>query len=139
MSKELYQALDDRGLLEYGSVIPAEFVRSVIGVEIPAIGTRRQFQDAALLELGAVDYVRRLLLEEGKYIAGHHGDYRILTPSENQRQIQIYMSQADKKLKRAMVLAKTTPKVDNARPDHVATRIMLKRDSIRRYGTQPSA
>lgn len=133
MSKELYTALEEKGLLEYGSVICSDFVRETLGIVVPAVGTREVFTAIALEELGAIDYVRRLLLREGKYLAGAHGDYRILLPSENKRQIDIYMNQADKKLKRALQLSKNSPIMDMQRPDQSAARIMMKRDSIRQH------
>jgi hypothetical protein len=120
-----------RHLDEYGSVILASEVRHVIGVETPEIGTRRQFETAALTELQAVGYVRNALLGEGKYLAQVDGDYRILLPSENARQIENYMSHADNKLRRAQRLSKNTPRIDAAPNDNIAARLHLKREAIK--------
>lgn len=139
MSRDLLEALDERGLLEYGSVIPAVVVREILELEYPEVGTKAQFDRLSLAELSGIDYVRRVLLPCGKYLAGHQGDYRILTPSENQRQISTYMSQADKKIRRAMTLSKSTPAPRSADVDQTESRIMLKRDSVRRYGSGASA
>lgn len=136
MSKELYGELEKRGLFEYGSVIKADMVREILGIEMPEYGTKADFDAIALAELGAIDYVRRMLLNHGKYLAGNQGDYRILLPSENRRQVEIYMSQADKKLKRGLQLSKNSPKTDYQTADQSAARIMLKRESIRDFNRQ---
>jgi hypothetical protein len=136
VSKELYTALEARGLLEFGSVILADFVRETLNIVVPEVGTREVFTSAALEEMAAVDYVRRLLLREGKYIAGNKGDYRILLPSENKRQVDIYMNQADKKLRRALQLSTNSPVMDTGKPDQTRTRIMMKMSSAR---SQPGA
>lgn len=131
MSKSLLEDLRNRGLLNWGSHIPGELVREVLNLEYPEYGTKKQFDEVALAELQAVDYVRNTLLNEGKYLAGVAGDYRVLLPSENKRQVEQYMNQADNKLKRALRLSKHTPKLDTHQPSNVDARIMLKRESIR--------
>ena len=141
MSKELLKQLRERGLLEFGSIISGDTVREIIGIVYPEYGTKKDFDEVALAELGAVDYVRNVLLGEGKYIASHHGDYRILLPSENKRQIDAYMSQADRKLRRAHKLSRNTPAGDGYKPaaDN-DVRIAMKRETMRgRHQYQPSA
>lgn len=132
MSKELYEELGARGLLEYGSVISGDIVRRILGLRMPAVGTKRDFDEVTLAELGAIDYVRNTLLGRGKYLAGASGDYRILLPSENKRQVDIYMNQADNKLRRALKLSKNMPSVVK-RHDNTSARIMMKRESIREH------
>ena len=132
MSKELLAALRGRGLLEYGSVIKGEEVRDILGIEYPEVGTKKDFDEVALTELGAVDYVRNILLGEGKFIASHQGDYRILLPSENKRQVDAYMQQADRKLRRAHKLSRNTPSVESYAPSADATvRAAMKIGSAR--------
>ena len=127
MSKELLAALRGRGLLEYGSVIKGEEVRDILGIEYPEVGTKKDFDEVALAELGAVDYVRNILLGEGKFIASYQGDYRILLPSENKRQVDAYMQQADRKLRRAHKLSRNTPNVESYKPNANAdVRIAMK-------------
>lgn len=109
MSKELLAALRQRGLLEFGSAITGEEVRAILGIVIPAIGTKSDFDELALAELSAVDYVRNCLLEEGKYLKGVNGNYRVLLPSENARQVEAYMDSANRKLRRARKLNSNTP------------------------------
>jgi hypothetical protein len=139
MSKELLTALRERGLLEYGSVIKGEDVRDILGIEYPEIGTKKDFDEVALAELGAVDYVRNILLGEGKFIASHQGDYRILLPSENKRQVDAYMSQADRKLRRAHKLSRNTPSAESYKPNANAdVRIAMKIGNARnRAGLNP--
>lgn len=131
MSKELYETLKSRGSLEFGSYFYGHEVRKILGIEYPEIGTKEQFDEVALAELGAIDYVRNILLNEGKYLQGAGGNYRILLPSETQSQVENYMRQADKKLKRALRLSQSMPKLDSVNPDNSAARIMLKREAIR--------
>ena len=131
MSKELYHALKTRGMLDYGSVIPGELVRELLGISYPEVGTKKDFDEVALVELAAVDYVRNILLGEGKYLAGQGDDYRVLLPSENKQQIERYMASADRKLRRAGKLSRSTPTPRHERDDNTAARIMLKRESIR--------
>ena len=120
------------GLDEFGSVILGDQVRLVIGIEYPETGTRSSFNELALAELSAVDYVRNILLGEGKYLGQRGGDYRIFLPSENARQVHLYMDHADKKLKRALKLSRNTPTVDDVSPvDNTNARILMKREAIR--------
>ena len=139
MSKELLHTLKERGLLEYGSVIPSELVRECIGIEYPEYGTKQEFDEVALRELSAIDYVRNALLSEGKYLASTNGNYRVLLPSENKQQIDAYVSQADRKLRRALKLSRNTPAIDdNANHDQGHARIVMKREALRsRHQFQP--
>lgn len=133
MSKELLNTLRNRGLLEYGSIIKGDDVREILGIEYPEVGTKKAFDEVALAELGAVDYVRNVLLGEGKFITSHHGDYRILLPSENKRQVDAYMKQADRKLRRAHKLSRNTPSADNYQPAaNQDVRLAMKLNSDRR-------
>lgn len=134
MSKDLHQSLKLAGMLEYGSHIPGEVVREMLGLEMPEIGTKAQFDAVALKELQAIDYVRNILLSEGKYIAGAPGGYRVLLPSENKAQVDSYMAQADRKLRRAQKLSRSMPTQNVAKIDQTDARIMMKRDSIRGLG-----
>ena len=130
MSKELLEHLRSKGLTSYGSFIPADVVRGFLGLEIPKYGTKKEFDQIALAELGAVDYCRNVLLGEGKYLGQVHGNYRIFLPSENARQIDQYINQADSKLRRAMKLSRNTPVFADKQPDNTDARIAIKRDAI---------
>lgn len=112
VSKSLLEELRQMGLLEFGSVIDGDTVRKILGVEYPEYGTKKDFDEIALSELKAIDYVRNVLLGEGKYIASNNGGYRILLPSENQGQIESYIGQADRKLRRAQKLSRNTPSIN---------------------------
>lgn len=132
MSKQdLLEVLKNAGLLEYGSVIQASLVRETIGIVYPDVAHKEEFDTLALAELSAVDYVRNHLLNDGKYLAQHRGDYRILLPSQNARQTENYMRSADNKLKRAIKLSRNTPRGDYPSPDAHTARAMLKRETIK--------
>lgn len=136
-ARDLMQELGDAGLLEFGSVIPREMVHDVLGIVVPDVGTRDQFADIALRELSAIDYCRAKLLDVGKYLAGTDAGYRILLPSENQRQVELYMSSADKKLGRAMKLSKNSPAMSNTMPAQIEARIHMKRQHHRHRAGAP--
>ena len=138
--KDLLSALGDAGLLEFGSVIPRQVVHDALGIVIPAVGTREVFASLALKELSAIDYCRSHLLDVGKYLAGTDAGYRILLPSENQKQVELYMSSADKKLGRALKLSKNSPALANIKHDQIDARIHMKRQQTRHRsgGDQPS-
>ena len=128
MSKQGRDLLDymrSTGLDEYGSVISVDDVRSILGLEFPAVATQGEFNRLQLEELGAVDYVRNALLNEGKYIKSNGGAYRVLLPSENHEQVMLYMSSAEKKLKRAIKLEKNTP-ATSAQNGNQSSRALLK-------------
>lgn len=129
--KELLHALHEAGLLEFGSVIPSELVHEVLGIEIPKVGSKAVFDELALRELNAIDSVRNLLLNQGKYLTACEGGYRILLPSENQKQVEAYMKSADRKLRRAQRLSANTPQTAHA-ADSTRARIHMKQHSRRR-------
>ena len=137
--KSLYEALNANGLLEYGSFIPGDVVRELLDIEMPETGTRKQFAAVALVELSAIDDVRELLLNEGKYIAGTADGYRILTPGENSGQIDRYLSNAQNKIRRARKLERTAPAMSNGRPDHTLDRLdAIERGLRSRRGDRPA-
>lgn len=129
--RDLLTALGDEGLLEYGSHIPAAFVQKVLGIVVPRTGSKRTFEQLALQEMAAVDYVRNHLLNKGKYLSGAGGDYRILTVSENMRQVAVYMSSSVKKSQRGLKLLRTTPKEPGTPPDDMETRLERQKDAAR--------
>lgn len=133
LGKDLLSHMEAAGLTEYGSVITGETVRGVLGIKLPRTASRRTFQELALLELGAVDYVRNVLLGEGKYLGQSNGDYRIFLPSENATQIARYMQHADSKLKRGLKLWRNSPKdaVSAAAESNLGARIMMKREDVK--------
>lgn len=131
--KDLLSFMRENGLDKYGDVISAEIVRITIGLEYPEIATQQEFNALALAELGAVDYVRNALLNEGKYFKAEGSAYRILLPSENAAQISAYMASAEKKLKRAIKLDKNTPsQLKEPLSNNTAARAMMKLSSIKR-------
>lgn len=132
--KCLLEWMREHKLDEYGSVVPQYRVQELLGMDVPKVADKRTFDALALRELSATDYVRNVLLGEGKYLAFSHGEYRILLPSENANQVESYMGQADSKLKRALKLLRNTPPLDVAEPpSNMAARILMKRESIKAH------
>lgn len=124
----------EQGLTEYGSIVSQDTVRGVIGIEMPDVASKRVFDGLALRELSATDYVRNVLLGEGKYLAQDRGEYRILLPSQNHEQVERYMSNADSKLKRALKLVRNMPQVDiHGPPDNLRARLLMKREGIKDF------
>lgn len=133
LHRDLYAELDSAGLLSFGSIIPGAMVRQILGLEMPEVAPKKVFDAIALAELGAVDYVRNILLGKGKYITSQDGDYRVLLPSENKRQIDLYIKSADRKLRRALKLSKMTPAEASVKTDNTQSRIVMKRESLRSF------
>jgi len=131
MGRDLMGFLDNKGLLEFGSVIMGDDVRDRIGIEYPETANRATFNALALTELAAVDYVRNTLLGHGKYLSQSNGDYRILLPSENLRQCERYIRNATKKLNRSLKLSRNTPDIERKEFDNMSVRAMMKKESIR--------
>lgn len=130
--RDLLHYLIDEGLTEYGASFPKQLVYDLLGLEVPERGTQKQYSEIALVELAATDYVRNYLLGQGKYLAGTPTGYRVLLPSENAGQIESYVSQADKKLARALKLSRNTPKpAGGERFDQQQARILLRQEGLR--------
>ncbi len=129
--KELYAFLKSKGKLEYGSVISELEIHNYLDIHYPETGTHDEFKQLDLQMLAITDYVRNILLGEGKAFIQSKGDYRILLPSENAKYIERYMGSADKKLKRALKLSRNQPKGD-VQVDDATVKIMLKRESLLR-------
>lgn len=123
--------MKDNNLLDYGSVITEKEVHSVIDVEYPETGTREEYKSLDLLVLSVTDYVRNILLGDGKAFTSVMGDYRIPLPSETIKYIERYMSSADKKLRRALKLSKNAP--FNTSTNEVNTKIIMKRNSVKKH------
>lgn len=133
MSKadDLLQHLKTLGLLQYGAVIEREVVHEFLGVTMPALGTRAEFDAVSLAELSATGAVRDALLREGKYLAATRTGYRVLLPSENKAQIDAYMASARRKLNRAQKLNRTTPVAHNHQADQTEARILMQQEGLR--------
>lgn len=133
LHRDLFDVLEKSGYLRYGKVIPAEIMRSMIGLEYPELGTKREFDILGLRELAAVDYVRDSLLKRGMYLSQIPTGYRILTPEENAGQVQRYISTADRKLSRALKLSRNTPPISKSvQADQTESRIVMKRMGIKK-------
>lgn len=137
-ARELHSVLNEMGLLEFGSVIETAVVHQILGIEMPEVGSKADFDKIALLELSAIDYVRNILLGQGKYLMGTATGYRVLLPSENAAQVEQYISSADKKLSRALKLSRNTPSLAMQMPDQTEARILMKRSGMNQYRPQPN-
>lgn len=135
--RDLLTELGARGLLEYGSVIDTTTVHNILGIVMPMVASKAEFDRIAMQELAAIDYCRNVLLGQGKYLMGTNTGYRILLPSENKSQIDAYMSSADRKLSRALKLSRNSPSEADTQPDQTAARILMKRSGMRHQVSQP--
>jgi hypothetical protein len=130
--RDLFQDLNAHGLLEYGSTIDISLVRESLGITIPETASKAVYDDLALRELAAIDYVRNILLGEGKYLTSCKSGYRVLLPSENKAQVDLYIASADRKLNRALKLSRNTPAGVFTDQDQTQARIAMKRN-VRKY------
>lgn len=131
MHRELFTELSNMGLLEFGSVITTDIVHEILCIEVPTVASKSVYDRLALLELSAIDYVRNILLGQGKYLTGTSSGYRILLPSENAAQVEQYIASADRKLSRALKLSRNSPVGDNSMPDQTEARILMKRAGVK--------
>ena len=135
---DLYEALNERGLLDYGSVIPAGLIMEIAGIEPPKYGSWSDFQKLELQMLTLTGALRDTLLGEGKYLRGEKGDYRILLPSENLAQARSMVTSGDAKYRRAKKLLDNTPGEVSSEMQSEKVRIVHKRDAaaVMREGMQ---
>lgn len=134
--RDVYDALDQAGLFDFGAVIPRAMVYDLLGLDVPEVASKAVFDRIAMLELQAMDYCRNMLLGHGKYLAGTPSGYRVLLPSENKAQVDAYMESADRKLERALKLSRNSPKASHL-PDQTEARIMMRRKGYRHGSDQP--
>jgi len=132
VGRGLYGELDALGLLDYGSVISGGLVQTILAIEVPITANKEVFTSLALYELSAVDYVRNVLLGQGKYLAQANGDYRVFLPSENARQCERYISSANKKLNRSLKLSRNTHLSANSEINNLTARVLITKASIRK-------
>ncbi len=128
--KDLYAHLVEYDYIQFGTVIPVSVVRGALGLVYPETASKKEFDQLALTELAAVDYVRNILLGQGMYLTQDRGDYRILFASENAHQVSLYMQSAKKKLDRAQKLNNSTPRDALPANDQTASRINAQRSAI---------
>lgn len=129
--RDLMEALEQNEMIEFGRVIPGDFIRAFMGIVYPETASKKVYDELELAELAATDYIRGCLLNRGMYLTSHKGNYRILLPSENAKQVECYMSSADRKLSRALKLTRNTPKSDLMMPDQTEARIIMKKLGVK--------
>lgn len=135
VKRDFFSALENRGLLDYGSVIPTAVVHELLELKFPEVAPKSVYDRLAMVELAAIDYCRNILLGRGKYLAGTREGYRILLPGENKTQIDNYMQSADRKLSRALKLSRNTPDDKKDTADQTQARLLMKREGMRRYSS----
>lgn len=128
-SRELFTELNNRGLTEYGSDIESTVVHEILGIEMPDVAPKSEYDRLSMLELAAIDYCRNVLIGHGKYLQGTRTGYRVLLPSENKGQVDSYISSADKKLSRALKLSRNTPAENHDHHNQTIARIIMKQSS----------
>jgi hypothetical protein len=126
----LWLALQADGHIGYGNDIPVSYIHEHLGLVMPEIGKRRDFERVQLLEMTAVEYVRKQLLEQGMWITRQGNQYHIPLPSENSHYATNMLSSAARKIKRAGRLVSNTPTC-NQPPDQTASRVLLLQDSVK--------
>lgn len=130
--ERLWHAVVEAGYNSYGAVFEQSFVQGVLGIEIPEIGTRKQFQRLDLLEVSAIDYVRVKLLDQGMALKLCNSLYRVPLPSENSDVIDSWLASANRKLRRADRLRRNTSSPSpNGSPDQMAARILAHEEAIK--------
>jgi hypothetical protein len=108
--ENVFEILNEKGLLEYGATFSADYFRELCGIVEPKTGTKKEFDMASLAELSAIDFIRNVLIQNGRYIKKDGDNYRVLLPSENAKQADLMRESARKKLNKAKKLETNTPK-----------------------------
>jgi hypothetical protein len=129
--RDFFDTLFGCDMLEYGSVIGREEIHKLLGIKMPDVGTKAEFDRVTLIELAAIGYVRNELMKMGRYITGTPTGYRVLLPSENAKQVELYIESASRKLSRAQTLSKNTPKEYKADMDRSEARSSMMKDGLR--------
>ena len=140
--KDLMEWFRDCGFDQYGAVMPHKALLDYLGIEVPRYGTWWDFKRIELELLDPVRHIRDTLLDEGKYLKKEKDVYRVLLPSENAAQIRSFEESADKKLRRAARLSRTTPVDHKDLYDTTEIRLRMKQESIRDsrlYGCVPAS
>lgn len=133
LGKELFEELEKMKMFDYGKHIPVATVRKILQLDFPETAPKKVYDQLMLVELGATDYVRNILLGRGMYLKGDSSGYRILHASENLKQVEAYMTSADKKLARSLKLLRSTPRERQEYPSQTEARAEMKRNSIQQH------
>lgn len=124
---DFFSDLKSKGHLEYGSTVTVAKVQKLLGIVVPELGSKKEFGDLALQEMAMIEYVRKHLVKEGKYIQLNGSAYRVLLPSENAKKVKNLMESGNRKYRRAQSLHRNTPKTDGSPTDcNVDVRIAAK-------------
>jgi len=144
---DLYEILNEKGLIYYGSHLSGDLIRHIAGIEeikddelktMDVKTIRERINTQELAELNVTGALRMDLLERGMYLKKTGLDYRILLPSENADQVKSYLKSSDKKLKRATLLQANTPKQIGNKPNQEITRLQMKMQSNQEWADRIS-
>jgi hypothetical protein len=128
--EKLWSILREQDRTHYGDRFPISLVHSALGILVPKVGSRRDFERIALIELAAIDYVKNRLVDEGKWLTRQGSEYYIPLPSENAHFIDNMLASAQRKLKRARRLRSNT-QAEEATTDQTASKILMIEDSVK--------
>ena len=138
--KETFQSLDQSNMFDYGNVINRIELISLFGVHplsedkaetMKFEAVRKRIRDDELRELNVVDYIRRQLLQKGKYLSRDNDNYRVCVPSENASMADKYMRAATRKIRRARTLLKATPAEALLQSGNVASRLLIAEKQVK--------
>lgn len=144
--REILDNLRQQGMLEYGSVFhQADLLRmfEIIPISeaeaqnLSLLEIRKRIANDALKELSVVEFIRSVLIKEGKAFEKERDQYRIPLPSENIRVIAKLQDAAIKKIRRAKSLMANSPSEVRDQGDAIASRVLIaERASKRKHVLQ---
>lgn len=134
--RDIFETLHKQGKFDYGTTIALDTICAWFHIDYPEEGTRQEFKRAELALLKVTDYIRSQLLNEGKYFKQDGEAFRVLLPSENIHQAELYIKSANRKYNRALKLVRNTPS-EQKQNTNVEARIEMRKTKTRRfnYGT----
>lgn len=140
--QKVFDHFNNSGQLDYGSVIPSTTLAQVAGISFPTINGASAaaiIRGVNAYELKMLEYsgfIVDKLLDMGKYLKKDGDTYRVLMPSENEGQVNAYISAGTKKLSRAERLHRSTPVNVSQMVSNTSNRIFSKQQRAKKLTTQ---
>ena len=139
--RNLIQKMVDNGEFDYGATMPKVALLASFGVEktqdsdlanlsIPQV--RKVIQREALEEVDIITFVRKGLMDFGRYLDVNGDTVRVALPSENKEFIRRYQDAAKRKLSMAQRLLQATDPTHLGPQDNAAIRQLRQQDSLKR-------
>lgn len=141
LKNEVFNALKEQGLFNYGEAISRCDLLKLFGVEIlnehdaehmTFNDIRTHLESENLKELAIVDFIRNALLKDGKYFSRNKSQYRVALPSENAQMADNYMKSASRKIRKARILLKSTPQDALLESGNIASRLLIAERQVAR-------